>query len=145
MRIVVPQESYYIGAWRKPWISKVVEWQPGNMTVEWGLYSGDCHGGNMIIEAEQGDIVKMGQKSVDGSAADISTWHVVGFDGSLTDISANIAWEIFADRDSRRRHRRQEARRQRATAEATDAPPQTQPPVKQSRSGDDFDDFINSL
>ncbi|MHA1874709.1 MAG: hypothetical protein ACTSVB_11405 [Candidatus Heimdallarchaeaceae archaeon] len=96
MRISIEYSDYNRRRYSRPWIAKVVSWQPGKYPqVEWGEYYGDDSGGECVIEAESGDIIRTGRKDYRRSDKSYSAWFIVEESGELTEINMAKAAEYY--------------------------------------------------
>lgn len=88
MRITIDTAPYNPRRYGKPWIAKVVSWEPGKRAeIEFGAYLGE-HGcaGQSEIMAEPGDIIRHGQKDHRTTRPwEGNGWAIAAMDGSLED------------------------------------------------------------
>lgn len=89
-------EGYNRKRYSQPWIAKVTSWDVGsNPTLEFGSFLGEAgDAGSVEIKAAVGTIVKYGQKDYRGNNT-VNQFAVVNQDGSLSDLTAEEARELF--------------------------------------------------
>lgn len=96
MRVAQSWSSYNQRRYSRPWIAKITSWPVGGRPeMAWGRYIGDDGGGEVEIEAQEGDIIRTGQKDGRGGKTS-ANWYIVGADGELilTDATeARKAWD----------------------------------------------------
>ncbi|MFA5154308.1 MAG: hypothetical protein WC554_17295 [Clostridia bacterium] len=86
MEITVKYSSYNKRRYSKPWIGKVVEWPAnGYPKLEFGAYYGDDMGGEVAITANEGDLIRHGQKDFRGNHT-TKDFYIVNPDGTLNNI-----------------------------------------------------------
>lgn len=95
MRITIKYGSYNKRRYSRPWIAKVTSWPVGGRPeLLWGGYVGDDNGGECEIEAEEGDILKSGQKDGRGNGGSNDFYHVEeGKAVCVTDTFARQLWQ----------------------------------------------------
>ncbi len=87
--------SYNQRRYSKPWIAKVTAWPIGQKpTLKWGVYEGDDTGGEVSIEASEGDIIRHGQKDYRGNNSN-KEWYKVNSKNELDLITESEAHKIF--------------------------------------------------
>ncbi len=98
MRVTHVFEAYNKRRYGKPWIHKIVEWPIGKKPsiVEWGTYLGTEAGGIVEIEAESGDVVRLGQK--DHHGPDSTAGYYIVRNNRLKSVSAPEAKRHFVKR-----------------------------------------------
>lgn len=96
MRVSRRHGYYNQRRYSRPWIARITEWPVGGKPdVEWGRYIGDDGGGETEIEANPGDIIRIGQKDHRGGNTS-ADWYIVQPDGSLSGsdaVEARKAWD----------------------------------------------------
>jgi hypothetical protein len=82
MIIVVNRSGYNGRRYSKPWIAIVTGWDVGQERpeIKFGAYIGNDRGGVLEIEAEPGDIIRMGQRDLRNSKYTESDWYIVSGD-----------------------------------------------------------------
>ena len=88
MEVAIEFGSYNPRRYGKPWIAKVTAWPVGgNAELDWGSYCGDDDGGEAIVDAAPGDIVRWGQRDHRGGNT-TAHWGIVREDGSVDECTA---------------------------------------------------------
>ena len=97
MRIVVKTDCYNPRRDGRPWICRVTSWPIGAPKPEivWGSWVGARPGseGQLVIEAQEGDLIRWGQNDMRSHNHTYRTYAIVGPDGALTEIDATRACE----------------------------------------------------
>lgn len=85
MQINIQFNSYNPRRYSKPWIAKVTNWEIGKKAdLEWGRWLGTPGSGGLTeIEANEGDIVRWGQKDNRQGTGTRAYWGVVQKDASI--------------------------------------------------------------
>jgi hypothetical protein len=84
----------------KPWIAVVTGWPvASNPAIRWGEYIGDNTGGETEVEAMAGDVVRWGQKHLQGKRIS-GHWGIVSEDGSITECTEAAARQAWEQRSS---------------------------------------------
>ncbi len=98
MIITVPTEAYDNKRFSLPWIARVTDWESGKgPRVRFGKYSGkDGDPGKIIIDAEIGDVIKIGQKDYTGEATK-NDYYIVGEHEEISQISEEAALEHYIE------------------------------------------------
>lgn len=90
MRISLPTSPYNPRRDGKPWICKVIDWPTGasKPEIEWGSWYGrPGSAGELVIEAEPGDVLRHGQNDLRRSNHTYRQFVRVEADGSLVDLT----------------------------------------------------------
>jgi hypothetical protein len=96
MRVTDEFPEYNARRYGKPWIARVVRWDIGeHPELKFGYYNGNENGGRVEIEAEEGDIVKVGRKDYRKPRSTYNRFHIVKKDGALLRCSAQQAREAW--------------------------------------------------
>lgn len=120
MRITIPTMSYNDRRYGKPWVAKVDFTDPKG-TFTFGNWIGATgERGELVVEAESGDIIAQGQKDSRKSHKSAPSFYQVNADGSLGDELTKV--DAY--------HRWQEQQTKRAVVEAP-APTETGPDLSQ--------------
>ena len=91
-------DPYNDRRYSKPWIARITEWPTGqNPSLEFGTFVGTYMGGMCEIEANEGDILRFGQKDYRGSRT-VSKWGLVLPDGEVRTISPAQAKKCYDER-----------------------------------------------
>jgi len=98
MRIWRKFAGYNPRRYGKPWIVRITSWPVGGKPdVEWGTYIGDDNGGEVEIQADAGDIVRIGQNDYRGGKS-FAGWYIVQADGTLRETDAAGARKAYDER-----------------------------------------------
>jgi hypothetical protein len=101
MRVTKWFKSYDWRRYGKPWIAKVVSWEPGwGVELEFGYYLGDADGGPVRIEVEAGEVVRWGQKDYGNAVWGVfpkENWGVVQPDGTILECDRMGAKKMYND------------------------------------------------
>lgn len=82
----------------KPWIARILTWPIGEVhTVAWGNYTGPMEVGYLEIDAEPGDIVRIGQTTIKTNKVK-AFYGIVECDGTVTKLSYVEAKRTFLSR-----------------------------------------------
>ena len=86
--------GYNARRYSRPWIAKVVAWERGaSPSLEFGAYYGDDSGGIVEIAANEGDIIRYGQRDNRGNNTE-NYWGVFS-NGEIVDVTAAKARDLF--------------------------------------------------
>jgi len=104
MKIYVPFASYDEQRYGKPWIAVITAWpHDSDAALRWGVYSGSNKGGEAVVEASAGDIIRWGQKILIGKRMQTqSHWGIVAEDGSITECTAGDAKQVWEKQSATR-------------------------------------------
>ena len=98
MDIRIEYNSYNQRRYSRPWISKVTNWPAGQRpTIEWGQYEGDDNGGEVVMIAQPGDIIRHGQKDNRGNNSS-RDWYIVSGSGELAPTTEAEAHKSYNNR-----------------------------------------------
>lgn len=100
MRIIKKFDPYDPKRFNRPWGHKITIWPIGREPeIDWGLWIGSSDKGGFVeIDAEPGDIVRAGQKDLEGFDTS-SGWFIVERDGALTPTNITEAREHYYKRE----------------------------------------------
>lgn len=101
-RITQDFPGYNPRRYGRPWIARVTSWPIGGRPqMEFGRYLGDDAGGEAEISAEDGDVIRWGQKDYRGRNT-TAQWGIVTDDGCVTEChepEARRAWGQIIESD----------------------------------------------
>ena len=98
MVISIRYSGYNQRRYSRPWIARVSSWPvAGKAELEWGRYEGDDDGGEVVIQAAEGDIIRHGQRDNRGGNTS-KDWYIVTASGELASTTESEGHKHFMAR-----------------------------------------------